>query len=159
MKRRSEAEDSGKRSSQLLYLSHFFVIKKDSINKIIMAKHFDDKPMRETDATAGSAADDRFEEIIKRVKAAGAEINKDTTGPLYIDLDRDEVEIGEQRIVEFNLNKMDFQITRNVKNVRITGDGYHKSLEDLDRPIIEIKLKRKPELEDDWVVMDLEDMF
>ncbi|MFC1599963.1 hypothetical protein ACFL3T_02975 [Patescibacteria group bacterium] len=124
-----------------------------------MAKHFDDKPMRETDATAGSAADDRFEEIIERVKASGAEIMNDTTGPLYIDFDREEIEIGEQRIVEFNLNKMDFQIIRNVKNVRITGDGFNKSLEDLERPINEIKLKRKPELEDDWVVMDLDDMF
>jgi hypothetical protein len=124
-----------------------------------MAKHFDDKPMRETDATAGSAADDRFEEIINRVKASGAEIVKDNTGPLYIDFDREEIEIGEQRIVEFNLNQMDFQITRNVKNVRITGDYNNKSLEDLERPIIEIKLKRKPELEDDWVIMDLEDMF
>ena len=121
--------------------------------------HFDDKPMREVDATAGAAADDRFEEIINRVKAAGAEISKDITGPLYVDLDRDEIEIGEQRIVEFNLNKMDFQITRNVKNVRISADGHNKNLEDLDRPIIEIKLKRKPELEDEWVVMDLEDMF
>ena len=119
----------------------------------------DDKPIREMDHTAGSAADDRFEEIIERVEESGAEFIKDDSGPLYIDFDREEVEIGEQRIVEFNLNKMDFQITRNVKNVRITGDGHNKSMEDLSRPIIEIKLKRKPELEDDWVVMDLDDMF
>ena len=30
----------------------------------------DNKPMREIDDTAGSAADDRFDEIIKKVKAA-----------------------------------------------------------------------------------------
>jgi len=119
----------------------------------------DDKPIREIDDTAGSAADDRFEEILERVKAAGAEFMKDETSPLYIDLGREEVETGEQRIVEFNLNKLDFQITRTVKTVRIVGDGHNKSFEDLSRPIIEIKLKRKPELSDQWVIMDMDDMF
>lgn len=119
----------------------------------------DDKPIREMDHTAGSAADDRFEEIIKRVKAAGAEIIKDDLSPLYVDLGREEVEIGEQRIVEFNLNRFDFQITRTAKTVRIVGDGHHRNFEQLDRPIIEIKLKRKPDTSDQWVIMDLEDMF
>lgn len=119
----------------------------------------DNKPMREIDDTAGSAADDRFDEIIKKVKAAGAEIIKDETSPLYVDLGREEVEIGEQRVVEFNLNNMDFEITRNVKNVRIVGEGHHKSFEELSRPIIDIKLKSKPEMSDQWVIMDLEDMF
>lgn len=119
----------------------------------------DDKPIREIDDTAGSAAEDRFEEIIKRVKEAGAEFEKDESFPLYVDLGRDEVEIGEQRIVEFNLKGMDFQITRTAKTVRIAGNGHHKSFEELSRPIIDIKLKRKPELSDQWVVMDLDDMF
>ena len=119
----------------------------------------DDKPIREIDDTAGSAAEDRFEEIIKRVKEAGAEFEKDESSPLYVDLGRDEIETGEQRIVEFNLKGMDFQITRKVKTVRIVGDGHHKSFEELSRPIIEIKLKRKPELSDQWVVMDLDEMF
>jgi hypothetical protein len=119
----------------------------------------DNKPMREIDDTAGSAADDRFDEIIKKVKAAGAEIIKDETSPLYVDLGREEVEIGEQRVVEFNLNNMDFEITRNVKNVRIVGEGHHKSFEELSRASIEIKLKSKPEMSDQWVVMDLDDMF
>jgi len=119
----------------------------------------DDKPIREIDDTAGSAAEDRFEEIIRRVKAANAEIIKDESSPLYIDLGREEVEIGEQRIVEFNLNRMDFQITRNAKTVRIVGEGQKKGFEPLSKPIIEIKLKRKPDTSDQWVVMNLEDIF
>lgn len=115
--------------------------------------------MREIDDTAGSAAEDRFEEIIRRVKEAGADIVKDEISPLFIDLGREEVEIGEQRVVEFNLNRMDFEITRLVKTVRVAGGGHNKSFEDLSRPIIEIKLKRKPDTSDQWVVMDLEDMF
>ena len=124
-----------------------------------MAKHFDDKPLKEMDHTAGAAADDRFEEIIERVKAAGAEFVKDEISPLYVDLGRDEVEIGEQRVVEFNLNKTDFEITRKVETVRVVGDGHHKSFEDLSRPRIEIKLKSKSEMSDQWVIMDLDDMF
>ncbi|MFC1655834.1 hypothetical protein ACFL3C_03125 [Patescibacteria group bacterium] len=120
---------------------------------------YDDKPLREIDDTAGSAADDRFEEIIEKVKAAGAEIIRDESGPLYVSLGREEVEIGEQRVVEFNLNRMDFEITRDAKTVRIVTDGNQKNLEQLSRPIIEIKLKRKPEMEDQWVIMDLDDMF
>ncbi|MBN1494502.1 hypothetical protein JW911_02055 [Candidatus Peregrinibacteria bacterium] len=119
----------------------------------------DDKPIREIDDTAGSAAEDRFEEIIKRVKAANAEIIKDESSPLYIDLGMEEVEIGEQRIVEFNLNGMDFQIIRDKKMARIVGEGRKKSLEQLSRPMIDIKLKRKPETSDQWVFMDLDGMF
>jgi len=119
----------------------------------------DDKPIREIDDTAGSASEDRFEEIIKRVKAGGAEITRDESSPFYMDLGREEVEIGEQRIVEFNLNRMDFQIIRNSKTVRIVGEGNQKGFEPLSRPIVEIKLNRKPDTSDQWVVMDLESMF
>lgn len=122
--------------------------------------HFDPKPAREIDDTKAAAAEDRFEEIINRVKASpGAEISMDETSPLYVNLGREEVEIGEQRVVEFNLNKMDFQIIRKSKTVRVSGHGNNMDLEDLSHPIVEIKLKRKPELSDQWVVMDLEDMF
>ena len=78
---------------------------------------------------------------------------------MYVDLDREELEIGEQRVVEFNLNRMDFQIIRNKKMFRIVGEGYKKSLEPLTRPNIEIKLKRKPDTSDQWVIMNLDDMF
>ena len=119
----------------------------------------DDKPMREIDDTAGSASEDRFEDILKRVKAANAEIIKDETAPLYIDLGRDQVEVGEQRVVEFNLNGMDFQITRNSKTSRIVGEGHNKGIEELTKPMVELKLKRKPDTSDQWVILDLEDMF
>lgn len=115
--------------------------------------------MREIDDTAGSASEDRFEEIISRVKAANAEITKDVSAPLYIDLGREEVEVGEQRVVEFNLNRMDFQITRNAKTVRIVGEGHNKGFEKLSKPMVDIKLKRKPDTSDQWVIVDLEDMF
>jgi len=120
---------------------------------------FEDKPLREIDSTAGSAAEDRFEKILDRVRAAGAEFIKDETYPLYVDLGREEAEIGEQRVVEFNLHRMDFEITRDVKNMRVVGDSHNASLEPLSRPIVETKLKRKPETSDQWVIMDLEDMF
>ncbi len=112
------------------------------------------------DDTAASAANDRLEEILRRVKAAGGDITKDETAPLVIEFNNDFVEIGEQRMVEFNINRTDFQITREVKNVRIGGvSGHKKHLEDLARPIIDTKLKRKPENEDQWIGVDFEDMF
>jgi len=124
-----------------------------------MAMHSDDKPLREIDDTAGSAAEDRFEEIIEKVKAAGAKIEKDEETPLYTDLGSEEIEIGDIRVVEFNMNGMDFQITRQSKHVRIMGEGHRKYTEDLPRPSIDIKLKRKPEISDQWVFVDMEDMF
>ena len=120
----------------------------------------DDKPLRELDDTAGSAADDRFEEILKRFKQLGAEITRDDTTPLFIDFNNDEVQIGDTRVVEFNVNRMEFRITRNVKRKRIAGsDSHRKHLEDVVRPIIELKLKRKPDTSDQWEAVDLEDVF
>jgi len=119
----------------------------------------DDKPIREIDDTAGSAAEDRFEEIVNRVEASGSEITRDETSPIYVDLGRGEVEIGEQRIVEFNMNRMDFQIIRSAKTVRIIGNGNSKGFEPLARPMVDIKLKRKPDTSSQWVIMDLDDML
>ena len=124
-----------------------------------MAMQHDDKPPREIDDTASSAAEDRFEEILKRVKAGGAEITKDEESPLYTDIGMDQYEIGYERVVEFNMNGMDFQIVRQVMEVRILGEGMKKSLQDLDRPKVDLKLKRKPDTSSQWVVVDLEDMF
>lgn len=118
------------------------------------------KPGREMDDTAASAANDRLEEILRRVKAAGGKITSDETTPLVIEFNNDMVEIGERRMVEFNLNKTDFQITRDIKNFRIAGgDGRKKHLEEAARPIIETKLKSRPETSDQWVGVDFEDMF
>lgn len=120
---------------------------------------YDRKPSRELDDTAASAADDRLEEILRKIKAAGGEITKDEIIPLQVEFNNDIVEIGERRIVEFNLNRTDFQITRDVKSVRVSGAGNKKHLEKTDRPMIETKLKKRPDNEDQWVGVDFEDMF
>lgn len=118
----------------------------------------DHKPGRELDDTAASAADDRLEEILRRIKAAGGEITTDETTPLHREFNNEIVEIGERRVIQFNLNRTDFQITRDSKYMRVAG-GNKKHLEQISRPIIETKLKRKNENEDQWIGVDFEDMF
>lgn len=121
---------------------------------------FDDpKPGKELDGTFASAAHDRLEEILRRVKTAGGEITRDEKTPLIIDFNNDTAEIGERRMVEFHLNRTDFQITRDIKNMRTAGLGHRKHLEPVDRPMIETKLKRRPDTSDQWVVVDFEDLF
>ena len=117
--------------------------------------------MRELDSTAAAAADDRFEEILKRVKAAGADMIEDVTTPLFIDSMGHEVEIGETRLVEFNLKqqRMDFQITRQTRWMRFVGEGNGRHLEKMSRPMIDTKLKRKAEMSDQWIGVDIDDMF
>ncbi len=119
----------------------------------------DSKPLLEIDQTSVSAADDRFEEILNKVKAAGGQISEDEEAPLYYDTGRDEIEIGSQRTVAFNINGTDFQIVRKVQNRRILGQGHQKRFEEMDRPAIEMQLKTKPELSDQWVHRDIEDLF
>ena len=116
------------------------------------------KPGRELDDTAASAADDRLEEILRQVKAARGEIRTDETTPLHIEFNNEIAEIGERRVVEFNLKHTDFQITRDLKYMRVAG-GNKKHLEEIARPFIELKLKRKPENEDQWIGVDIEDVF
>lgn len=118
-----------------------------------------DKHIREIDETALSASSDRFQEILDKVKKAGARIDVDEESPLYVDVGAEEIEIGTQREVQFNLNGNDFLITRQVKMARISGSGYHKHKEDLEKPIVDIKLNTKPEISDQWVAVDLDDMF
>lgn len=119
----------------------------------------DRKPGKELDDTAASAANDRLEEILRRVKAAGAEITLDETIPLHTDFNNEIVEIGKRRVVEFNLNRTDFQITRDIKNMRVGGSGHRKHLEEVARPMIETKLKKKPDTSDQWIGVDIEDVF
>lgn len=111
------------------------------------------------DDTMASAAQDRLEEILRRLKAAGGTVISDEKGPLHYDFNNEVVEIGEQRVVEVNFNKIDFQITHQIKNYHAGGGGHRKHLEKLTRPIIETKLKRKPETSDQWIGVDIEDMF
>lgn len=117
------------------------------------------KPFHEIDDTRGSAADDRFEMILNRVKAAGADITLDEESPLYTEIGMQQFEIGYERVVEFNLAKFDFRITRDVKTMRLSGAGKQKHMEQLPSPSIQIHLKRKPETSQQWIEVDLEDLF
>lgn len=121
----------------------------------------DDKPLPELDGTQASAAHDRLEEILKRIRLAGGKITHDETTPLYFDFNNEVTEIGETRVVEFTIAAMatDFQITSNVKDMRVGGAGPRKHLEKLTRPILELKLKKKPETSDQWLSVDIEDVF
>jgi hypothetical protein len=110
----------------------------------------------EIDETRQSAADDRFEEILEKVKAAGAVMGKDETETLYSGLGEDDLDIGQTRKVEFNLAGSDFLITREVKDGKVEGQGHNKSVVDLAVPKIDIRLKRKPERTDEWMVVELD---
>lgn len=100
-----------------------------------------------------------FDIILEKVKAAGGEIVKDEEVPLYDDIGMQEVELGTERLVEFTLNKTNFQLIRKIETQRIDGVGKHKSLAPLDPPRVKMSLKKKPLFGEDWQVVDLEDMF
>lgn len=121
----------------------------------------DRKPAHELDDTAASAADDRLEEILRKIKAAGGKITSDELIPLHMDFNNEVVEVGERRLVEFVVSamKMEFQITRDVKYKRMGGAGPHKHLEDIARPMIETKLKKRPESSEQWEAVDIDDIF
>ena len=117
------------------------------------------REMHEIDATRAATRDHAFDELIERIKSAGGEITQDETHPLYIDIGMEEAEIGTERIVEFNLNKMDFKLIRKSETHRIDGAGHNKSLVPMEAPRIKMTLRRKPEISDDWQIVDLDDMF
>jgi len=115
--------------------------------------------MHETDDTRRSGAAAAFEEILEKVVAAGGKISKDETIPLYADIGLQEGEIGQERVVEFNLGPMDFHMTRKTETQRITGAGRQKSLEPMDPPRVTTILKRKESNSQDWQTVDLDEMF
>lgn len=115
--------------------------------------------LHETDSTRASGAAHKFDEILERVAQAGGDITSDEETALFVDIGADEAEIGVIRTVEFNLNRTDFQMTRKIEEERIIGEGHHKSLEPMETPHVKITLKKKPEIEDDWLMVDLDDMF
>ena len=121
--------------------------------------HDDHRPGRELDDTAGSAADDRLDELISQIKARGGVIKKDETSPLEIEFNRDFVDIGEERIVEFSRDRTDFQLIRTTKSARVVGGQKRAHLEGVSRPIVEMKLKSKPDTSEQWVVVDFDEMF
>jgi len=115
--------------------------------------------MHEIDETRAAGADDAFEAILARIKAEGGEITKDETVPMYDDIGMDEAETGYLRTVEFTLHDQDFQLIRKVQEQRISGEGRSKTLEVMPRPKVNMSMKKKKEYSDDWIVVDLEDVF
>ncbi|MFA6917381.1 MAG: hypothetical protein WC285_00910 [Candidatus Gracilibacteria bacterium] len=115
--------------------------------------------LHETDDTRRSGAEEAFEEILRKVKANGGEISKDETIPLYTDIGDQEAQIGEGRIVEFSLGRLEFQMIRKIETDRITGAGRQKSLEPMTPPRVSTILKRKDSSSQDWQVVDLEAML
>jgi len=116
-------------------------------------------PMKEIDDTRGAGRDEAFENIISRVKAAGAEMVKDETTPLYAEIGNQEFEVGYERVVEFNLARLDFRLSRRVETQIIQGESHQKHLEPANPPRVKLTLRRKPDNTQDWQVVDLEDMF
>lgn len=115
--------------------------------------------MHETDDTRRSGAEEAFEEILRKVKAAGGEITQDETIPLYTDIGMNEAEVGQERIVEFTLGRLDFQMIRKIETQRITGAGRQKSLEPMTPPRVSTVLKKKDSSSTDWQVVDIDDLF
>ena len=115
--------------------------------------------MHEINETRAAGKAHAFENILEKVKAAGGTVGRDEETPLYIDIGADDLEVGTERIVEFNLAGNDFQLIRRTKDSRVTGQGHQKSLEKLDVPHIDTLMKKKAENETDWVVVDLEELF
>lgn len=117
------------------------------------------KPMPEIDETRAAGKDEAFEAILERVKEAGGEITRDDTSPLFIEVGNQDFEVGMQRVVEFNLNRFDFQLTRNIETHSLQGSGHLKHVEELIAPRSHVTMKRKQDNSQDWLSVDLEDMF
>lgn len=115
--------------------------------------------MHEINETRAAGRAQAFDDILEKIKTAGGEIIRDEEVPLYVDIGSQELEIGTERVVEFNLNRTDFQLIRQTKDARITGQGHQKSMETLDVPHIDIRMKKKAETETDWRVVDLDELF
>lgn len=115
--------------------------------------------LHETDFTRSNTKMHKFDEVLERVKEGGGTIIKDDEVPLFVAIGMEEAEIGLQRTAEFNIRKMDFQLIRKIENSRISGEGQHKSLTPVDPPFIKMILKTKPEISDDWTIVDFDEMF
>ncbi len=116
------------------------------------------KGLPEIGDTKASVKDDQFQEIVDRIKSVATEF-EDETHPLYLSIGEDEFEIGTQRVINFNINKFDFELTRDVETLRLSGEGRQKHLEDNPSPKISMKLRRKSQYDNDWQVVDMDDLF
>lgn len=115
--------------------------------------------MKEIDETRAAGQAYAFDDILEKVKAAGGVIVRDEETSLFVDIGSQELEIGTERIVEFNLAGHDFMLIRQTKDARISGSGHQKSMEKLDIPHIDTKMKKKAESESDWRVIDLDELL
>jgi hypothetical protein len=114
--------------------------------------------MKEIAETKAAAKDEAFDAIIARIENSGGIIASDEVHPLYTEVGSQELEVGYQRIVEFNINKTDFQLTRNVETHSLQGSGHQKHLEEMTGSKVNIKLKSKSETSNDWRTVDLDEM-
>lgn len=117
------------------------------------------RSMHEIPETYAAGKDEAFEEIIKKIIQAGGKIIEDDTHPLYTDVGSEEFRIGNERTVEFNINKTDFKLIRKVENYILQGSGHKKHIEELQIPRVKITLRKKSEMSDDWQTVDIDEMF
>ncbi len=115
--------------------------------------------MHEIAETRAAGRDEAFENIINRIKSEGGEMVQDETHPLYTEIGTQELEVGYERIVLFNLKRINFQLSRRVETHLLQGAGHQKNLGTLETPRIKFILKRKLDTSQDWQLMDLEDIF
>lgn len=115
--------------------------------------------MHEIDDTRSSLQDDAFDELLDKIESAGGEITEDEESPLYTDIGAEEFEIGLERIVKFQIGKMEFMLSRKTETQRLSGMGKHKHLEALTPPRIKMTLRRRPDGTSDWLVVDVDDLF
>ncbi len=120
---------------------------------------YSDNFFHETDDTRANTRAFMFDQIITRIEDSGGEITLDEESPLFAEIGFQDLEIGEERLVEFELAGNEFQLTRKTEHKQITGSGSHKSLQDLDSPRIKIVLKKKSPQTGDWQIVDLDAMF
>ncbi len=106
--------------------------------------------------TRAAQKEEAFELILDKIEDRGGEITADESTPLVRDIGMQEMETGEEREVEFTLNKMDFKIIRRVETHRIQGEGRIKHLEELKSPRIDLSLKKRIGYTDDWQNIDLD---
>lgn len=116
-------------------------------------------PMHEIEETRAAGRDVAFDEILDRIKENGGKITEDETHPLYTEIGTQQFEVGYQRVVEFNLNRFDFQLTRNVETSILQGSGHQKHVEELPSPRTRLILKRKPDTSNDWQIVDVDDIL
>ncbi len=115
--------------------------------------------MHEIDETRSSLQDDAFDEFLDKIESAGGEITEDEECALYDDIGAEEYEIGLERIVKFQIGKMEFMLIRKTETQRIGGAGKHKHLEAINPPRIKMILKRREDGHTDWLVVDVDDLF